>query len=456
MQVVLQQASLIQMIEDHGHQVVADTARQVIDEVRQSLLKGEAEPTADCVEAVADRVRSAIQATLRPQMQRAVNATGIILHTGLGRAVMPDTVRDALMRVVGYCNIQTDLESGKRAKREQCVAALVKKLTGAEEMLLVNNNAGATLLVLRALAAGKEVVVSRGELIEIGGAFRLPDVMAESAATMREVGTTNKTHLRDYEGALGPNTALIFKANMSNYKIIGFTKEVGIEELAPLAHQHGIPLVHDLGCGALVDLGQYGLEPELSVQQSLALGSDVVLFSTDKLIGGPQGGLVVGKKVWLDRIRSHPLYRALRVCKLTLAALEATLKLFEAPEHLVRDHPTYAIIAKPVAVIEAQARQLAAELAQARPEWTVSVTSETAYLGGGSSPGSALPSFGVRLSSPSMPAEAIAHLLRTAEVPILARIHDDDVILDMRTVFASELPDIAAAVDGPETPHPEP
>jgi L-seryl-tRNA(Ser) seleniumtransferase len=292
------------------------------------------------------------------------------------------------------------------------------------------------------------VVISRGELIEIGGSFRLPDIMRESGAILREVGTTNKTHLRDYESAVGPRTAMLLKAHKSNYRITGFSEEVGIGEIAAIGHKHGIPVVDDLGCGALVGLEPFGLAHEGTVQESLASGADVVLFSTDKLIGGPQGGMIVGRADLLARIRAHPLYRILRVCKLTLGALEATLRLFKAPDLLVKRHPIYMMLAKTPLQMKDQADALATRIRALRPDWKVTVTEETSYLGGGTLPEEGLPSWAVRLISPQKGATELARQLRLATVPVVGRIHDEAVLLDMRTATPSDHEDILRGVGG--------
>jgi L-seryl-tRNA(Ser) seleniumtransferase len=359
---------------------------------------------------------------------------------------MPDAAREALATVTGYCNVQMDLETSKRSRREGNVLELVRELTGAEDACVVNNNAGATMLVLKALAQGQEVVISRGELIEIGGSFRLPDIMSESGATMREIGTTNKTHPRDYDNAIGKNTGLLFKAHKSNYKMIGFTTEVGIGEIVRIGKKKRIPVVDDLGAGALIGLEQFGLPHESTVQESVKAGADVVLFSTDKLIGGPQGGMIVGKEKLITRIRKHPLYRVLRVCKLTLGALEATLKLFKSPELLAAKHPIYTMLAKTPAELEKSATELAALISQKKPDWNVSVVKTTSYLGGGSLPEESLPSFAVKITSKSCSTDELARRFRTASTPVIPRIAGNAVLLDMRTVLSEDMPDIVNAV----------
>jgi len=294
------------------------------------------------------------------------------------------------------------------------------------------------------LASGKEVIVSRGELIEIGGAFRLPDIMAESGCLMREVGTTNKTHLRDYERAITPETALLLKVHKSNYDIVGFTKEVGIADLATVAHAKGLLSIDDLGCGAMIGLEQFGLQHEMTIAESLAAGADIVLSSTDKLIGGPQGGLILGKVSVIDRIRKHPLYRALRVCKLTLAALEATLRLFKNPAKLTQEHPLYFMLARTPEELRQQAEALAPRLRSILRVVGVSVVPHEAFLGGGSLPTQTLPSTAVRIDAEE--ATGFARRLREARVPVVPRVHDGAVYLDMRTLFPSECDQVVATV----------
>ena len=445
--VVLRAPAAEELARRYGREAVADAVRQALDASRALIRAGETLP-ADSLEArtIVATAAKALESASRPKLRRVVNATGIILHTGLGRAVMPDAAREALGRVTGFCNLQQDLHTGQRDLREDCLRDLVRELTGAEEVLVVNNNAGATFLVLAALARGKEAVVSRGELIEIGGSFRLPDIMRESGAILREVGTTNKTHLRDYESAAGPQTGLILKAHKSNYRIIGFTKEVSIAEIAAVGHKHGVPVVDDIGSGALVGLEAYGLQHEGTVRESVAAGADIVLFSTDKLIGGPQGGMIVGRKDLLDRIRAHPLYRVLRVCKLTLGALEATLRLFKAPDLLATSHPVYRMIARTPVEMEMQAIELKRRILAARPDWDVTVSKETSFLGGGSLPEEGMPSFAVRIDPRPLAPDEAARRFRQAPTPVIPRVADGRLILDMRTTAPDEMDCILEAV----------
>jgi len=435
------------LIEQYGRTLVAAAIRDAIDSVRRDILAGGAAGTSK--QDVIASALAAIQAATKPRLRQTVNATGIILHTGMGRATMPDAAREALAGLTGFCNIQIDLATGKRIQREDCIRDLVRELTGAEDAVVVNNNAGATLLVLKSLAENKEVVISRGELIEIGGSFRLPEIMEQSGAVLREVGSTNKTHVRDYEKAIGENTGLLMKAHKSNYCIVGFTKDVTIGEIAPLSKKHNIPVVDDLGCGALVDLEDFGLEHEMTVRESLAAGADLALFSTDKLIGGPQGGLIVGRKDLLKIVRAHPLYRALRVGKMTLAALEATLRLFRMPQTLSGTHPLYRMIARTIPDMEQQGQDLALAMCEVRPDWTITVEKELSHLGGGSLPGSSMPAIAVKVTSDAMSTEQIAQGLRLAETPVIPHVREDAVLINMRTVFPEDHHHILAACGKP-------
>jgi L-seryl-tRNA(Ser) seleniumtransferase len=446
---VLKLPAASELIERYGHRTVVEAIRAVLHAIRENVLAGKDKSShllgAAAILAVAE---SALADRQHPHLKRVVNATGIVLHTGLGRAVMPPDVAEALSELTGCCNIQMDLETGERVKREHTIRELVCELTGAEDALLVNNNAAATLLVLKALAEGKEAIVSRGELIEIGGSFRLPDIMSQSGAILREVGATNKTHARDYAAAVGPDTALLLKVHKSNYEIVGFSQEVDIADIAAIGHKHDIPVVDDLGCGALVDLEAFGLEHEMTVAESLQAGADIALFSTDKLIGGPQGGLIVGRRDLLDRVRKHPLYRAFRVGKLTLAALEATLRVFRAPDALPHSHPVYTMLARPLNAIKAQAENVARQISMYHPAWAVSVEATSSRLGGGALPGSELSSFAVQISSKAASADALALQLRQAPIPVISRIKDSAILLDMRTVREPEVVDVLNACKG--------
>jgi L-seryl-tRNA(Ser) seleniumtransferase len=322
---LLDDARVARMAERYSRPIVLDAIRRALEECRAAVVSGGAVADVDATVALVGTIL-ADDALQRPR--RVINGTGIVLHTGLGRAVLPQCAVDALGELNGCCNLQIDLDSGQRGKRNYATERLLCKLTGAEAAVVVNNNAAATFLILSALCKGQEVVVSRGQLIEIGGSFRLPDCIHESGATLVEVGTTNKTHLRDYEQALSPNTAALLRVNPSNYRITGFVKDVPIADLVSLKKKQPVLVIDDLGCGALVELGPFGLPHEPTVPDSVAAGADLVCFSGDKLIGGPQSGIIVGKRELIARIKKHPLNRMLRVCKMTDVALERTLRLF--------------------------------------------------------------------------------------------------------------------------------
>jgi L-seryl-tRNA(Ser) seleniumtransferase len=427
--------------------LVTDCLRGAAAQVRREVLQDEAgslEPVTEA--AVLDRAAGLLAQAATPHLRAAINATGIILHTGLGRAVFPGAVVESVIaEMKGYSTLAVDRQSGERIERDELVEYILTELTGAEAATVVNNNAAATMLVLAGLAAPKEVIVSRGQLIEIGGSFRLPEVMAQSQARLVEVGATNRTHLKDYQNAINPNTAAIMRVHPSNYRIVGFTREVSLGDLAELAHRHELILIDDLGAGALVDLEQYGLEHEPTVRESIAAGADVVLFSGDKLIGASQSGIIVGRKALIDRLRKHPLMRALRVDKTCLMVLERTLYLFRRPDLLRREHPTYRMICTPVGALRGRAKTLAEDLAKAVPGLTASVEHSSAYLGSGSLPTKALPSVAVSVTVPGLSASELARRLRLDEACVFSRIEEDLVRLDMRTLTEEQVPAIVAA-----------
>ncbi len=373
---------------------------------------------------------------LLPSLRPVVNATGVLLHTNLGRAPLAEEAVRALQEVsFGYSNLEFDLDTGKRGLRYEHVEGLLSSLTGAESALVVNNNAAAVYLALRVLAKGKGVIVSRGELIEIGGSFRIPDILQESGATLVEVGTTNRTHLKDYEQAIGSSTGLLLKVHPSNYRIMGFHKEVSTEELVTLGRRYGLPVMEDLGSGCLVDPGVPGLAREPLVADVLRTGVDLVTFSGDKLLGGPQAGILLGRREALERIQRHPLNRVLRIDKLTLAALEMTLLLYRDPQAARTRIPSLAMLSVSEGTLRRRAQKLAKRLRQNLPaSFTVSVRAVTGRTGGGSMPMDSIPGVGVSLRSTEFPAEETLARLRRATPPVIARIEQDEVILDVRTL----------------------
>ena len=370
-----------------------------------------------------------------PLLSPAINGTGVILHTGLGRAVLPDTVREAMLQMAGYCTIEVDIKTGKRGSRHEIVTESLCALTGAQAAAVVNNNAAAVMLILNALAHGGDVIVSRGQLVEIGGSFRMPDVMAESGARLVSVGAVNNTTIDDYRGAITDDTSLLMAVHRSNFEVVGEDTEVTLDQLVALGRETGIPVVHDLGSGALVDLSRFGLQREMTVQGSIASGVSVVCFSGDKLLGGPQAGIIVGEVRFLDEIKSNPLMRALRVDKLTFAALSATLDLFNDLDTLPVRHPVIRMLAEPMEDVTLRADALCGRL-QTIFEHRITVTVEpsTTEIGGGTMPSHQLPTRVVVLTPHAVSNHRVADLFRHQAPPVFGRLHRDRFLLDARTL----------------------
>lgn len=387
-------------------------------------------------QAISLRVRNKLQHSFSG-IEHAVNATGIILHTGLGRAPLANEAAQRVQNVLqGFCTLEIEKDTGKRGVRYDTVERLVCMITGAEAALAVNNNAAAVMLALDTLAKGREVIVSRSQLVEIGGSFRMPDVMAKSGAILVEVGTTNKTYPDDYRRAVTERTGLILKVHQSNFKIVGFTDTVDIKELTVLGQAVNVPVMYDLGSGALIDLQRYGLPHEPTVLESIRDGTDVVTFSTDKLLGGPQGGIIAGKKKWIDLMEKNPLLRALRVGKLTIAAMEATLRLYLDGDHAVNKIPVLKMIVSPLDTIDERCKRVVCKLsAPARDCLNSSITDGFSEMGGGSLPGERIPTRLVVIHAKKIPALELAARLRNNTPPIFTRIEQDRVCLDMRTVY---------------------
>lgn len=415
--------------------------RNYLAEVRAALAAGQ-DTDFDCNELVARLKRQA-----RPSLRRAINAQGVVLHTGLGRAALSRAAQAALQEVTAnFCSLAINLESGRRGERYRHVEALLGELTGAEAAMVVNNNAAATMLILNTLAAGREAVISRGQLVEIGGAFRMPDIMARSGVRMVEVGTTNRTHLKDYRAAITPETGLLIRVHMSNYKIVGFTKEVPIDELVTLGREFKLPVVDDLGSGALVDLSRYGLPKEPMVQESVAAGADAVCFSGDKLLGGPQCGIIVGKREYVERMKKNPLTRALRCGKLTYAALEATLRLFLDEERLPQEHAVLGLLLRTVPAMQRAGRKLLAAVKDLKEQAEFRLREGSAEIGSGSLAAEQLPGRVVTVRPLGISAEELARRLRQFDPPVISRIEHDAVVLDLRTILDDEIAVVARAL----------
>ncbi|MFH1741632.1 MAG: L-seryl-tRNA(Sec) selenium transferase [bacterium] len=436
---VLAKLSLCPGMEGVSHNQKVDAGRLVLDRIRSTL----ADENVPTLEEITQQVIAILETQQRRGLRRVVNGTGIILHTGLGRAVLPKEAFDAIADLDGCCDLQIDLEEGTRGQRDAVVEDLLKTLTGAEAATVVNNNAAATLLVLAALCRDKELIVSRGQLIEIGGSFRLPDVIAQSGAHMVEIGTTNKTHLRDYVNAITDETRVLLRVNPSNYRIIGFTSDVSTAELVALKSGRDLIVVDDLGCGAFVDLTKYGLPHEPTMQESIAAGADVVLASGDKLLSGPQAGIIIGRKEYIAQIRKHPLARALRVGKFTIAALEATLRLYLNPDTLLEKVPTLRMIARRYPELNERATALAQRLS---PIILCEVTPGESACGGGSLPDSTLETALVALRHERLSASELARRLRTGNPSVIPRIQNETVFIDVRTLVEGDEERVEAAV----------
>lgn len=429
------------LTEQFGREKVKTAANQMLDGLREMIRNGcSEEELQGQLSDLSSCLHRQVLKNEEPHMKRVINASGVILHTNLGRAPIGEAVFDRLKeKVTRYSNLEYDLEAHKRGERYAHFEQLLCRLTGAESAIAVNNNAASVLLILSTLGRGGEAIISRGELIEIGGKFRVPDVMEQSGTILHEIGTTNKTHRSDYEQAVNENTKLILKVHTSNYRIIGFTESVSLAELQKLAEEHHIPLVEDMGSGALVNLEEFGLEHEPTVQESVAQGADLVCFSGDKLLGGPQAGIIVGKKEYIDKLKKHPLMRAMRIDKFTAAALELTLQAYLDEKRRIREIPVLEMLSVSEETLKKRAQKLARLLRSNCPKLQVSVVASNGKIGGGSLPEEVIPGYAVSIRSEDYSADEITERLQKTEIPIVGRIVKDRFLLEMRCVKDDEL-----------------
>ena len=453
---VLGHSAVTPLVSEHGRELVLSWIRDALQNARQLILgwsdvprtsrEHESNPLdrSGWTELMVEHVVQQARVTGQQQLSRVINATGVVLHTGLGRAPLSFAARQALAELGGHCNVEVDLATSERRYRGHQLESAFRTLTGCEDVLIVNNNAAATLLTLQALCAGREVVISRGQLIEIGGSFRLPEIFSLSGVLLREIGTTNRTRIEDYQQAITPNTVAVMHVHPSNYRIVGFSETPPIKDLVSLAHERGVIAIDGIGSGALVDVTQFGLPAEPTFQQSLAAGADVVLGSGDKLLGGPQCGIILGKREFVERIRRHPLARAVRVGKLTLAALQATLDPYLRGT-ATSEIPTLAMLTTQLPELRRRGEYILAEIGNV-PTLELSLEPDTAAVGGGSLPGVELPTIVLRLRHRSQSLDELSQRLRVGAIRVFGRIHQEAVLLDLRSVMPEDDSRLALAV----------
>ena len=436
---VLQEQRLVLFYGTTPRSVIVESVREAIDRLRKEILAGNTEGLED-EDALMDEIVSAILEKKKRVLRRVVNATGVVLHTNLGRAELSREAAQAVMDIAdNYSTLEYDLRKGARGSRQDIVEGIVRKVTGAEACMIVNNNAAATMIVLAALARGKEVVVSRGELVEIGGSFRIPEVMEQSGAILREVGATNKTKIGDYERAYDEEqTAAFMKVHTSNYRIVGFTEDVSLSDMTALGREKHVPVIYDMGNGLLADLSRYGIS-EPTVFDAMKADPDVILFSGDKLLGGPQGGIIIGKKKYIDLMKKHPLARAFRVDKMTLAAMEATFYQYLDMDKALREIPTLAMITVSEEVLRARAERLMELLSAELPQYSYEIVPVLDQVGGGSAPVNYLNGLAVSMFREDIAAEKTERKLRRAQMPVIVRVNHDKVLVDVRCVRDDEL-----------------
>ncbi len=433
----LEKKEVNDLLKKYGREIVKKFLNKILDDYRKEIINGNINFIDE--NQILNNLEKRIEEYFSPKLKRVINATGITLHTNLGRAPIPFNVFDSIRNIVcRYSNLELSLDTGKRSIRYQNVVEYFRDLTGAEDCIIVNNNAAAVLLTLSALAKDKEVIISRGELIEIGGSFRIPEVMEQSGAILKEVGTTNKTHLKDYENAINENTGLILKVHTSNYRIVGFTESVDLKELVYLGEKYNIPVVEDLGSGCLVDLTRFGLPNEPLVQDEIKKGVDIVTFSGDKLLGGPQAGIILGKKQYIDKLKKHPLNRAVRIDKFTMSILEGVIKLYFNLEKVFDEVTALNLISQDLKVLKNRAKKIVRELKEIN-SLKFEIDEDYSYTGGGAFPMNKIETIVVVVSSNKYSAEDIDRKLRFSTPPVKGRIKDNRFFLDIRTIFDDEI-----------------
>jgi L-seryl-tRNA(Ser) seleniumtransferase len=444
---VLQLPRVAALAEQHAHGTIVEAIRTEIAQIRALAVQGQTQNGAFTIESIAAAVEGRLTRDMQPRLRSVINATGIVLHTNLGRApIAEDAARAAFEAAHGYLNLELDLNTGKRSHRQDPIREWLRRLTGAESATVVNNNAAATVIALRALCQGKEVIVSRGQLIEIGGSFRIPEIMAVSGAVLREVGTTNITRLADYEKAITPNTAALLRVHTSNYRITGFTESVSIAELAALGKKHGLKVIDDIGSGALIDFNRFGFQAEPVARDCVAAGADLVLFSGDKLLGGPQAGILVGKATWIAQIEADPLMRAFRCDKMTLAALEATLRICLNEEKALREIPVLHLLNLPLEELRRRAEALAERLRNISALASVACAEDVVYVGGGSLPDQQMKTWVVEVKPGQWSDADVARRLRVGAPAVMARVRVGKIVLDLRTIFPHQIDALVDAI----------
>lgn len=441
---LLKNTYIVEKLHSTMRPIVVEALRKAVDTYRKDIIEEKINDFSE--EDIIDLSLSFIQEKSENRLKRVVNATGVVIHTNLGRSILSkEAVKNVVNVALNYSNLEFDVEKGERGSRYSHVEELLKSITGAEAALAVNNNAAAILLVLDTMAKGKEAIVSRGELVEIGGSFRVPDVMSYSGTILKEIGTTNRTHLYDYEKAINENTAVLLKVHTSNFKIIGFTEEVSLEQIVSLGRQKDIPVIQDIGSGTLIDFSGYGLSYEPTVQESIKKGVDIVTFSGDKLLGGPQAGIIVGKSKYIEEIKKNQLTRALRIDKMTLAALESTLKYYLDEKKAINNIPTLNMLLSSKEEQKRKGLRLKNKLKSVSENFNFKLSEDFSMVGGGSMPSEKIETYVIKVTSSALTANEIEKGLRSNSVPVIVRVSEDAVIIDLRTLIDDDFQIISEA-----------